>query len=111
MLCACCGEDKAAACFSGSQKKRVAAARKCSACVSTATNATSNAGTAAPPLAAVAPVADPTGTGVAADADNPQATAPAAADGVAAAPPVLCGALAALWYNGRASHKHLFLSG
>ena len=27
MLCAGCGEDKAAACFSGSQKKRAAAAR------------------------------------------------------------------------------------
>lgn len=90
MLCARRGEDKAAACFSGSQKKRAAAARKCLACAST-TTATSNAGTAAPLLAAVVPVAAAAGSGTdngAADADdgNAQTTAPPPADGVAAAP-------------------------
>ena len=48
MRCACCGTDQAAACFSGSQRRKPAASRKCTA------NITGNLGgnTSAPPLGA-----------------------------------------------------------
>ena len=62
MRCACCGRERAADCYSGRQRKRPAASRKCSECAS-AGNIAGN--TNAAPLGTVA-----TGVGSGADADH-----------------------------------------